>query len=289
LRPVSNVSVKRHINKGSMQKIIKNVQIHVPFRLLTTEHFNFVIKERINPEISFNCTDLDTWTKSVFLEVAKRIAEAGLTVTFHAPFIDLRPGALDPKIRQVAKDRLQQVFDLVSYFHPLTVVCHPSFDERYYASHHQAWLENSIETWSHFLPLAEETKTIIALENVYETDPAPLTKLLGALSSPRIRFCFDTGHCNFFSRATFTTWIQEMGPYLVQLHIHDNSGSADDHAPVGEGNFPFNALFALLRERDLSPLVTLEPHALDDLWKTLKNIEMMDLPSRTNDNGNRNS
>lgn len=272
-----------------MQKIIKNVQIHVPFHLLTTEHLSLVIKERINPEISFNCTDLETWTKSVFLEVAKLITEAELTVTFHAPFIDLRPGAIDPKIRQITKDRLQQVFDLVPYFHPLTVVCHPSFDERYYGSHNQAWLENSIETWSYFLPLAEEMKTIIALENVYETDPAPLTKLLGALSSPRIRFCFDTGHCNFFSRTPFATWIEEMSPYLSQLHIHDNSGSADDHAPVGEGNFPFTALFALLHERNLAPLVTLEPHSLDDLWKTLQNIEMMDLLSITSNNSKRNS
>ena len=272
-----------------MQEIIKNVQIHVPFRLLTTEHLSFVIKERINPEISFNCTDLDSWTKSVFLEVAKRIAEAELTVTFHAPFIDLRPGAIDPKIRQVTKDRLQQVFDLVSYFRPLTVVCHPSFDERYYVSHQQAWLENSIATWSYFLPLAEEMKTIIALENVYELTPAPLLDLLNALSSPRIRFCFDSGHCNFFSRTSFVTWIAEMGHYLCQLHIHDNSGSADDHAPVGEGNFPFTALFALLRERNLVPLVTLEPHSLADLWKTLKNIEMMDLPSRASNKGQRNS
>jgi sugar phosphate isomerase/epimerase len=278
-----------YIEDGSMQKIIKNVQIHVPFRLLTTEHLSFVIKEKINPEISFNCKDFDTFTKPVFLEVAKRIVEAELSVTFHAPFIDLRPGAIDPKIRQVTKDRLQQVFDLVSYFHPLTVVCHPSFDERYYASHQQAWLENSIEIWNFFLPLVEETKTIIALENVYETDPAPLTKLLGALSSPRIRFCFDTGHCNFFSRAPYTTWIEAMDPYLCQLHIHDNSGSADDHAPVGEGNFPFTALFALLRERNLFPLVTLEPHSLADLWKTLQNIAMMDLLSGTNNNGKRNS
>jgi sugar phosphate isomerase/epimerase len=262
-----------------MQEILKNVQIHVPFRLLKTEHLSFVIKERINPEISFNCTDLENTTKSVYEEVAKRIAEAELSVTFHAPFIDLRPGAIDPKIRQVTKDRLQQVFDLVYYFHPLTVVCHPSFDKRYYASHQQAWLENSIETWNYFLPLAEETKTIIALENVYERDPSPLTKLLDALSSPRIRFCFDTGHCNFFSRAPFASWIEEMSPYLCQLHIHDNSGSADDHAPVGEGNFPFAALFALLRERNLAPLVTLEPHSLADLWKTVENVKTMGLLS----------
>ena len=272
-----------------MQEIIKNVQIHVPFRLLKTEHLSIIIKERINPEISFNCTDLETTANSAYREVAKRLAEAELAVTFHAPFIDLRPGAIDPKIRQVTKDRLQQVFDLVPYFHPLTVVCHPSFDERYYVSHKQALLENSVETWKYFLPQVEETQTIITLENVYETDPTLLIGLLSALASPRIRFCFDTGHCNFFSRTPFAAWIEAMSPYLEQLHIHDNSGTADEHAPVGEGNFPFTALFTLLRERSLAPLVTLEPHSLADLWKTVQNVKALELLSGTNTGSKHNS
>lgn len=80
-----------------------------------------------------------------------------------------------------------------------------------------------------------------------------------------------------------------MAPYLCQLHIHDNSGSADDHAPVGEGNFPFTALFALLRERNLTPLVTLEPHSLRDLWKTVQNIMVMGLLEGTNQGRTNNS
>ncbi len=265
-----------------MSEIIKKVQVHIPFRLLTTETLHVVIRKRINPEISFNFTDLETVPETVYSEVAKQLEAAGLRVTFHAPFMDLRPGAIDQKIRQATKDRLQQVFDLVPLFHPVTVVCHPSFDERYYVSTRQAWLENSIETWSHFLKPAEETKTVIALENVYETEPSPLLQLLGAVASPHLRFCFDTGHFNVFSRAPLATWIEVMGPYLAQLHVHDNVGTADDHAPVRKGSFPFPDFFARLREANLFPLITLEAHSLEDLWLSLQGMEMMELPATNN-------
>jgi len=48
----------------------------------------------------------------------KTFCRGGLKVTFHAPFMDLRPGALDDKIRQASLDRIKEVLDLAPYFHP---------------------------------------------------------------------------------------------------------------------------------------------------------------------------
>lgn len=270
-----------------MREILKKVQAHIPFRRLTTEHLRIVIEEGINPEISFNHLDLDNIKKSTAIETAKQLSDAGLTVTFHAPFMDLRPGATDPKIRETTIDRLQQVFELAPYFHPLTIVCHPSFDEKYYVDGKQLWLANSIDTWNHFLKPAEEMETVIALENVYETEPELLRQLLSAFNSPYMRFCFDAGHFNVFSRVPLDTWMEKLAPYLGQLHIHDNGGFADDHLPVGKGNFPFSRLFAMLREHNLFPIVTLETHSEDDLWQTVQTIKKMDLLSAMCNNGNR--
>ena len=151
-----------------MRSILEQVQVHIPFHFLHDKYLPVVIKERINPEISFDHYTLDHFQKEDYKKVADQLLEAGLTVTFHAPFMDLRPGAIDPKIRQVSLERLLQVFDLIPYFRPLSVVCHASFDKRYYVSSEQMWLENSIKTWQRLLTLAVEMKTIIALENVYE-------------------------------------------------------------------------------------------------------------------------
>jgi sugar phosphate isomerase/epimerase len=261
----------------AVHEILRNVQVHMPFHLLYSQYLPVVIKERINPEISFNHASLDHYSRKDFREVAKRLLDEGLTITFHAPFMDLRPGAIDPSIRMVTMNRLRQIFDLVPLFRPLTVVCHPSFDRRYYVSSERLWLENSMDTWRQLLCHVEETDAVIALENVYESDSHELKLLLNALDSSRMCFCFDTGHFNVFSRAPLKTWIDDMGSRIGQIHLHDNKGTLDEHLPVGQGSFPFREFFMLLRDHGLKPVITLEPHTEKDLWRTLENIKTMNL------------
>ncbi len=130
-----------------MRKILQKIQVHVPFYLLREKLLPWALREGINPEIGFNHHDLDRFQAADFRETAERLADSDLSVTFHAPFMDLRPGALDPRIRQISLDRLRQVFDLIPWFRPRSVVCHPSFDEKYYISTEARWLENSLATW----------------------------------------------------------------------------------------------------------------------------------------------
>jgi sugar phosphate isomerase/epimerase len=236
-----------------------------------------VIRERINPEISFNYDSLDRFDRKDFLEVAARLLDESLKVTFHAPFMDLRPGAIDPKVRQITMERLKQVFDLAHFFRPMSVVCHPSFDHRYYVSSEALWLENSIDTWGKILTMANESNTMIALENVYESDPHHLNLLLQALSSPRICFCFDTGHFNVFSRTPMGAWMEKLGSRIGHIHLHDNGGTFDEHLPVGQGNFPFYEFFEMLHEHSQDPIITLESHTEKDLWQTIENIKTMKL------------
>ncbi|MBN2438189.1 MAG: sugar phosphate isomerase/epimerase [Deltaproteobacteria bacterium] len=260
-----------------MQEILQKIQVHVPYYLLREKMLPRVLREGINPEIGFNHRDLDCFQEADFRETAGRIAGSGLSVTFHAPFMDLRPGALDPRIRQVSLDRLRRVFDLIPWFRPRCVVCHASFDERYYAAAEAQWLENSLGTWRILLDCVRETETIIALENVYERTPEPLKRLLDALASPQVRFCFDAGHANAFGSAPLSLWIETLGDLLGEIHIHDNHGTADEHLPVGEGNFPFRALFAMVRERNLKPILTVESHSEKGLRRMLENLRAMEL------------
>lgn len=261
----------------NMHDILKKVQIHMPFHLLRDRYLPMVLKERINPEISFNHEELDLYHPDDYRKVADALLAAGLTTTIHAPFMDLRPGALDPKIRRASADRLRQVFDLAPDFKPRAIVCHPSFDGRYYVSTEALWLENSIAVWQPFLALAEAMNTLISLENVYETDPNLLEALLGSLRSPHICFCFDTGHFNAFATAPLEDWINRLGPLTGQLHLHDNHGITDEHLPPGEGNFPFGDLLQKLRDMGRRPIITLEAHSEQHLRRSLENIKTMKL------------
>jgi len=159
-----------------------------------------VIREGINPEISFNHRDLDSFSADDFRQTAERLADAGLFDHVSCPLPGFASGAIDPQIRQVTVERLRGVFELATLFRPRSIVCHPSYDAKYYVSGEKLWLENSLETWRSLLAYLEGTETIIAMENVYERGPHQLAPLLDALDSPQVRFCFDTGHANAFGK-----------------------------------------------------------------------------------------
>ena len=257
-----------------MQDILKKVHVHMPFDFLPRFQ-EMILQEKMNLEIYFSCSALDKLDNTKCRQMANLLTDSGIKVTFHAPFMDLRPGALDGKIRQASLERLKQVFELAPYFHPLRIVCHPSYDSRYYVSCDEEWLDNSAATWLTLIALVREAETIIALENVYEKEPSILRRLFERLNSDRICFCFDTGHFNVFARTALNVWLEELGQYLGHLHLHDNHGRFDEHLPVGNGTFPFAELFQTLQEIKAKPSITLEAHAQADLWQSLSNIKEM--------------
>jgi len=134
------------------------------------------------------------------------------------------------------------------------------------------WLENSLSTWRTFGNLAAELNTTIVLENVYEQTPRQFVHLLKALDSPHVRFCFDTGHYNAFSDASLEPWLEELGDFLGEVHLHDNEGRRDEHLPIGEGNFPFAELFDFLRKREQKPILTLEAHSEEHFRRTVATL-----------------
>jgi sugar phosphate isomerase/epimerase len=260
-----------------MRDILNKIQVHVPFHRLREELLPMVIREGIHPEISFDHRDPERFQVVDFKQTADRLADAGLSITFHAPFMELRPGAIDPRIREVTLDRLRRVFELIPLFRPRSIVCHPSFDEKYYISVEKQWLAHSLDTWRCLGEYVQETETIIALENVYERGPWQLRPLFDGLDSSRVRFCFDTGHANAFGRASYGEWIEMLGDRLGEIHLHDNDGTTDQHLPVGEGNFPFRELLALVRRKNLRPILTVESHSEESLRRMLENIRTMKL------------
>ncbi len=259
-----------------MLDILRRVHAHMPYHLLP-QYLPMILEKKLNLEIYFSHYALESLDKNQCIETAQTLKDAGLKVTFHAPFVDLRPGALDDQIRKTSLDRIRQVFDLTPYFQPLKIVCHPSFDDRYYVDCDDLWLENSVNFWRQLIPLAKDGGTIIALENVYEKEPHILRRLFEMLASDQVCFCFDTGHFNVFSYAPLKTWMEQMGRYIGHLHLHDNFGKFDEHLPVGAATFPFDQFFAALKALKVKPTITLEAHAQEHLWQSVANLQKMSL------------
>jgi sugar phosphate isomerase/epimerase len=249
--------------------------VNAPFRQLVDSYLDLFLRYRINPEIGFDASVLDRRDELPLAQVARLFMEQGRTVTLHGPFMDLAPGAVDDKIREVTARRLLETMELVPLFRPLSVVFHVGYDDRRYQGFRQEWLAGSLATWEPIARRAEKLGVMVSLENVYEQTPDMIVALLDSLSSRNVGFCLDVGHQNAFSTTPLAEWLRALGSRLKEVHLHDNDGRGDDHQPIGRGSVAFSTLFAYLVDTGLQPVITLEPHTEASLWKSLEALETL--------------
>jgi sugar phosphate isomerase/epimerase len=259
-----------------IEKIIRSVQVCIPFKLLKEEYLPMVLEKRINPEIGISGDVIDTHSERAFHQMARLIQKEGLTITLHGPFFDLVPGGMDKRILQASRERLKQAFDLIPLFNPLSIVCHTGYDRKRYIDDQDQWLETAMETWTQLLQSLEGSETILMFENVYEKTPNMLLRLIKGLDSERVGFCFDAGHMNVFSKTDLDGWLTAMTPFLKQLHLHDNEGDRDDHLAIGAGKINFDRLFSHIERKQLKPIITLEAHQEQALWTSLETLSRSD-------------
>ena len=80
------------------------------------------------------------------------------------------------------------------------------------------------------VPLAEELKVVIGLENVWNNlwvKPALFQNFVASFKSPWVKAYFDIG--NHVKYAPPQDWIRALGPLLVKLHIKDFQLNPDGH------------------------------------------------------------
>lgn len=246
----------------------------VPFLRLKND-LKAILSNRIQPEIGLEGDVLYTTGPAEFKTIAGQLKAEGLGCTIHAPFGDLSPGASDNYIQTVSRDKLAMAFHLLEIFEPAAIVCHLNYEENKHGYKQEEWFDKSMDTWQRLLVTAEQHQVPLMLENTYETDPAMHRRILETLDSPYARFCLDVGHTLVFARNSWQEWLPALSPWLGQLHLHDNHGDRDDHLAIGEGRFDFIGLFNFLEANSLDPLITLEPHDEETLWKCLENLDRM--------------
>lgn len=247
------------------------IHAHVPYSRLS-EHLEYAVKNRINPEVFLSADSLDTMVWEELASNAHVLHEAGLATTIHSPFMDLNPGALDSTIREATRRRIAQVMKAAELLKPRVIVVHPGFDDLHYGERSVDWLKNSVSFWREFVPQARELKTVLAVENIFEKETSTLKALLDEIDDPCFRYCFDIGHWNMFTTVTMEQWFSELGSYIVECHIHDNHGQSDEHLPVGDGDIDFDSFFSLLASHAPEAIWTIEAHSTERLNRALENI-----------------
>ena len=246
------------------------LQMNAPYGLLK-ERIDHPILDRIHPEIYFSWQSLQEDLKE-----AERIAEAlekrGRSCTFHAPFIDLNIGAVDPLIREVSLGRIKALKPFMEVFRPDVVVVHGGYDPIRYDFDVGSWFDAARASMEELLRFFEGL-SVIAVENVFDKNPHAIWSLLDEFRGEKVGFCFDPGHAFFLGNVPLRYWLDVLGEFLVEVHLHDNHGMSDEHLPMGEGAINFRELFGVFKSMEREPIYTLEVHREEHVDRALRGFE----------------
>lgn len=248
--------------------------VHIPFEKIG-EHLDLILHHRLNLEIFFSGDTLDVLTDADAL-LTRRLLDYGPDLSFHAPFMDLSPGAVDSLARAATLRRFSRVLDLAQLMRATCVVFHSGYEKWKYALKVEKWLDKSLETWRPLNARAETNGIKIAIENIFEDEPSNLRLLMQEMDSPNFGICFDTGHWNLFAKTPLQEWLTMLSPYIIELHLHDNEKDADSHFPIGDGTFDFRTLFSALRDKEM--ILTIETHTPERVLRSIEALRRLANP-----------
>ena len=93
------------------------IHINVPYSKLL-QRIDFAIENRIRPEIYFGSGDLDALQEKEVKDLAEPLHRGELEITLHSPFMDLSPGGVDQKIKEVTPQKFLKMIELARFFKP---------------------------------------------------------------------------------------------------------------------------------------------------------------------------
>lgn len=253
---------------------LPEVQVNLPLADLLGK-YRHLITGPLNLEVGLHASSLEALGPED-LEQAKALL-AGRRLTAHLPFLDLIPGSQDRLVAQASVERLEQAADWALALGAAQAVVHLGFEPHMHRDQ-EAFAERLAANLGPLAGRLGDSGVTLALENVFEPDPRPMLLCRQALARAghgHVGFCLDIGHALAFSRTSPADWWEALAPHLLELHLHDNDQSDDQHLPPGRGVADWAMLGRGLAALDPWPVITIEPHRESHLWESLRALERL--------------
>jgi sugar phosphate isomerase/epimerase len=200
-------------------------------------------------------------------ELLKKVKETADRLSFlgmHGPFSELVPASRDPLVRQVAKIRFEQAYQIAMKMGAQHLIIHSGFLPKTYPR--EIWIQNTFEFWVDFL--TDKPKPgLFHIENVYEDEPNALLELVERVNEVfqdnLLTTCLDIGHVNANSSQSFEEWISTLGDRIRYVHLHNNYGVLDDHCELTKGTIDIVRVLDLLKVHSPKAIWTIETYVED--------------------------
>ena len=93
-------------------------------------------------------------------------------------------------------------------------------------------------------------------------------KIISEVNSSTLRVTFDVGHANTTIQPC--DYIRGNVKLIAHIHLHDNDGRYDQHAPLGTGTVNMYFLFKVLKEEEYSESIVIERAVDEALFNDLR-------------------
>ena len=213
-------------------------------------------KHNLGIEISDFCTaDNMDINYNETKEIVKKEIEGINRFTFHGPFNELFPSAIDTKARRLAMDRFIESYNLAKMYHANRIIYHSGYYSNMY---YPIWFkEKSISFWREFFSSIDDA-IMVCMENVFDDDPEVLINIIDEVNNPNFKICLDIGHANCYTKISVLDWIKRLNKRIGHFHIHNNDGFVDTHNGINDGIINMKEVFEAINVYAPNATITLE-------------------------------
>lgn len=216
--------------------------------------------------------------RSVASQVKKVFKAYPVKRHLHGPFYGLQYDCKDPEVSALAEKKIKRVISAARMVGAEHVVVHSTYDPlNPDPQYKEQWLRRSIAFWKKIVPFAQKKNCMLVIENIYDERPDDLVEIINQVDSPFFKGCFDIGHANIFGKVSVEEWVEGYKKDLFHLHLHDNSGTMDEHLALGSGTVDFRSFFNVLERVRHVPACTIEVLNEDEFNKSITYLKANNL------------
>lgn len=211
--------------------------------------------------------DLEKMTSEDSAHLQRLAERYSITWTLHSPCFDLNPASANFGARMAVLSQYQRAIRFAADLGIREVVVHSGHRSDPKIPSEQAF-QWGVDTLRRTAEESERAGVRLAVENTgyggsgFIRSPRTLVDLVRAIDSDLVGITLDTGHA-VLEGFTPEDAVQVFGNRLTHIHIHNNSGTADDHFPLGRGVIDHVPMLKALRDGAFQGYLILETYQTD--------------------------
>ncbi|MBO4632717.1 MAG: sugar phosphate isomerase/epimerase [Lentisphaeria bacterium] len=182
------------------------------------------------------------------------------------PYLDLNCPVAEARPEMLLRHKLQ--LEIIASIGVKTVTIHVGNENQYPEYSLETQVDCVKRSLDELLPFAEKRGIIICIENIWTriNTADRLLEIKKEYLTDTLGFCYDAGHANLMDKGRnfpesnpYSAWgteppqfddriLEKMLPHVVNCHLHDNNGIADQHFNIGRGTVDWKHIVRLLKQ-----------------------------------------